>query len=143
MGRDVWDPERYARFEGERQRPFLDLLEMVGEWPHARAVDLGCGTGELTAVLHRTTGARSTLGIDRSARMLDGVREHTGDGLAFARADLAALPFAPGATFDLVFSYAALHWVEDHPALLRSLAGRLAPGGVLAVQVPANHEHVS
>ena len=48
MSGDTWDPEKYARFAAERSRPFFDLLDLVTPIPGGRAVDLGCGPGELT-----------------------------------------------------------------------------------------------
>jgi trans-aconitate 2-methyltransferase len=64
-----------------------------------------------------------------------------GDGLRFEAGDIAR--FDPAGRFDLIFSNAALQWVPDHPALLRGLTRGLAPGGQLAVQVPANDDHPS
>jgi trans-aconitate 2-methyltransferase len=139
--RDVWRPDQYERFREERAAPFRALLALVSRRPGLRVLDLGCGTGEHTATLHAELGARATLGIDLSAAMLAQARARARPGLGFARADLAT--FAPARPVDLVFSNAALHWLPDHPALLRRLAGFLAPGGELAVQVPANHGHVS
>jgi trans-aconitate 2-methyltransferase len=64
-----------------------------------------------------------------------------GDGLRFEPGDLAS--FTVTQAYDVVFSNAALQWVPDHPALFRRLTGALKPGGQLAVQVPANHDHLS
>jgi trans-aconitate 2-methyltransferase len=143
---DPWDPARYERFAAERTAPFYDLLALVRPIPGGRAVDLGCGTGALTADLHRRSGARETLGLDSSAAMLERASAVTEDGLSFAQGDLARLgePGEPGGgRWDLVFSNAALQWVPDHPGLLARLTATLAPGGQLAVQVPRNHDHVS
>ena len=71
MSKDVWKPELYAKFRAERSRPFYDLLAMVRTRPGMRVVDLGCGTGELTAEAHKRLQARSTLGIDSSPAMLE------------------------------------------------------------------------
>src|SRR5919201_301947 len=68
--RDAWDPDRYRRFAGERSAPFWDLLDLVRPVPGGRVVDLGCGSGELTAELHRALAAAETLGLDSSAAML-------------------------------------------------------------------------
>ena len=46
---DTWDPDTYHRFQAERRQPFDDLLALVEPVPSGRVVDLGCGTGELTA----------------------------------------------------------------------------------------------
>lgn len=138
---DTWDPATYARFAAERAKPFFDLLDLVAPIPGGRAVDLGCGPGELTAELHRRTGAAETLGIDSSDAMLAKAAPHAGGGLRFERGDIAT--FAPAEPFDLVFSNAAYHWVPDHPALLARLTRFLKPGGQLAFQVPDNWDHAS
>lgn len=136
---DTWDPVQYRRFAAERRRPFDELLALVDPAPGGTAVDLGCGTGELTAELHRHLGAASTVGVDTSPAMLEQARTHTVAGLRFELADLAT--WEPEAPLDVVFANASLQWVPDHPALLARLAGLLVPGGQLAFQVPANHDH--
>jgi trans-aconitate 2-methyltransferase len=136
-----WDPAQYERFKDERSRPFFDLLGLVAPVPGGKVVDLGCGTGELTRALHEKVGAAETLGIDISAEMLARTSAFAGGGLRFERADLAE--FSAPATYDVVFANAALHWIPDHPALFRRLTASLRPGGQLAVQVPANHDHLS
>jgi trans-aconitate 2-methyltransferase len=139
---DPWDPARYERFRDERAAPFRALLAGIAPCPGGLALDLGCGTGALTAELHTATGAHLTVGIDASESMLVRARTHAdGGGLAFVRADLAA--FAPRAPVDLVASNAALHWLADHARLLPRLLEWLAPGGGLAVQVPSNDAHAS
>lgn len=107
-----------------------------------RVLDLGCGTGELTRVLHDRLGARETLGLDRSAAMLERSGAYSGRGVSFEQGDLGT--FTTSRTgWDLVFSNAALHWVDDHAALLERLTRAVTPGGQLAVQVPANFDHAS
>ena len=138
---DTWEPERYARFAAERARPFFDLLDLVTPIPGARAVDLGCGTGELTAELHRRTGAAETHGVESSKAMLAKAAAHADGGLRFERGDISA--FAPAEPYDLVFSNAAYHWLPDHPKLLARLTGFVKPGGQLAFQVPDNFDHAS
>jgi trans-aconitate 2-methyltransferase len=138
---DTWDPVQYERFERERAAPFFDLLDLVEPCPSGRVVDLGCGTGELTRALHERTEARTTLGIDSSAAMLERSAAYASDGLSFESGDIAE--WAPSEPFDVVFSNAALHWIDDHRALFARLTSALAPGGQLAVQVPANHDHPS
>jgi len=105
-----------------------------------RVVDLGCGTGELSARLHHELAAGETLGIDRSEAMLARARPRAEGGLRFEAGDIAA--FAARAAYDLVFSNAALHWVDD-TALFARLTAALRPGGQLAVQMPANFDHPS
>jgi trans-aconitate 2-methyltransferase len=138
-----WNPEQYGRFRGERARPFFDLLGLVRPEPGMRVVDLGCGTGELTQALHRRLAARETVGIDNSPRMLEQATAFVGDGLRFRAGDIADFAAEASGRYDLIFSNAALHWVPDHESLLRRLAGMLTETGQLAVQVPANDDHLS
>jgi trans-aconitate 2-methyltransferase len=141
MAHDPWSPYQYERFRAERQQPFWDLLALVRPEPGMRVVDLGCGTGNLTAVLHRELEARETIGIDSSEAMIARTADQRSPGLRFQRGDIAE--FAPAGTVDVVFSNAALHWVPDHEQLFARLTGALCAGGQLAVQMPANHDHPS
>ncbi len=132
-----WDPTVYLQYADERLRPALDLLARVPLATAARVVDLGCGAGNVTAILKRRFPAANVTGIDGSAPMLARARQATPD-CAFVQADIAA--WAPGQPPDLLYSNAALHWLGDHAALLPRLLATLAPGGVLAVQMPAMHD---
>ena len=140
---DVWNPAQYERFVAERRQPFDDLLALVTPTPGGTAVDLGCGTGELTVELHRHLGAASTLGIDSSAAMLEHALglAHDTAGVRFEVGDLST--FTTEQPLDVLFANAALQWVPDHVPLLARLSTLLAPGGQLAIQVPYNHDHLS
>lgn len=140
-GMDTWSPDQYARFRNERSQPFFDLLALVEPRPGMTAVDLGCGTGELTRAMHRHLGAAATLGIDASEAMLARAATSAEPSLIFQKHDIAT--FAPEATFDLVFSNAALQWVPDHDRLIPRLLGLVRPGGQIAFQMPMNDDHVS
>jgi trans-aconitate 2-methyltransferase len=143
MSKDVWNPERYGRFRNERSQPFFDLLDLVQPVPESRVVDLGCGAGDLTAEAHRRLGARSTLGLDSSAAMLEKARGQTAPGLSFALGEIAEFGPTSSEGWDIVLSNAALQWLPDHPGLLAGISRALPPGGQLAVQVPANQDHPS
>ena len=139
---DTWDPRQYDKFAREREQPFFDLLALVQPRPGMRVVDLGCGTGTLTRAMHEQLGARETVGIDRSASMLAGTKEAAPPpGLRFEVGTIetfVAHSSPPG--WDLIFSNAALHWVDGHERLIEQLAAALAPRGQLAFQVPAQHD---
>lgn len=141
----AWDPGLYARFEAERSQPFHDLAALVRPQAGMRVIDLGCGSGELTAWLHGHVGAASTLGVDSSEAMLERARSHSARGLAFEAGDIDRLESASWGKrqYDLVFSNAALQWVPDHEALFPRLRSLVAPGGQFAVQMPANEGHIS
>ena len=139
MAPSTWNPEQYARFRDERSQPYYDLLALVRPRPAMRVVDLGCGTGELTRVLHERLQARETVGIDSSETMLAKSAAFAGNGLRFEQGDIAQ--FQPDHEYDVIFSNAALHWLPDHEALLSRLTRGITPGGQLAFQVPANDDH--
>jgi trans-aconitate 2-methyltransferase len=134
-----WDPGQYEKFAAERAQPFFDLLALVQPVPGGEVIDLGCGTGELTARLHAHVQAASTVGIDNSQAMLDRAAPRARAGLRFETGDIGR--FDSENRFDVIFANAALHWTPDHPALLARLSRGLRPGGQLAVQVPANADH--
>lgn len=138
---DAWDPGQYEKFASQRAQPFFDLLALLTPVPVGRVVDLGCGTGELTARLHEQSGAAETVGIDSSDSMLERADAHATAGLRFETGDIAQ--FDADGTWDVIAANASLHWLPDHRALIRRLAVGLRPGGQLAVQVPANPDHPS
>src|SRR5689334_21651287 len=110
-----WNPAQYGRFSQERSQPFFDLMSLVEQRGGMRIVDLGCGTGALTADLHRAMQASATIGVDSSASMLAEAARHAMPGLSFLQRDLrefAAQAEHRGA-FDLVLSNAALQWVPE------------------------------
>ena len=130
-----WDPDLYTRFEDERTRPAADLLGRVALRSPRLAVDLGCGPGNSTELILRRFPDAEVVGLDTSAAMLDSARRRL-PALRFEAADAAT--WTPRRPPDLIFANAVLQWVPDHPTLLPRLFGLLAPGGVLAVQMPDN-----
>ena len=138
MKRDSWNPEQYERFRDERSKPFFDLMELVRPRAGMRVVDLGCGTGDLTLLLHKHLQAGETLGIDNSEAMLAKAKTFAGEGLRFDKQSID--DFGADHSYDLVFSNAAMHWVLNHEELLGRLTRALAEGGQIAIQVPANQD---
>jgi trans-aconitate 2-methyltransferase len=139
---DTWNPEQYAKFQREREQPFIDLLEMVRPMANMRVVDLGCGAGRLTRLLHAHLHARETIGIDQSPRMIQAaLQEPPPAGLRFQIGDIAT--FKAEAEYDLLISSSALQWVEGHDELIGRFSRALRPGGQLVFQVPAMDDHPS
>lgn len=131
----AWDPSQYLKFSGQRLRPALDLLARVPLGNPATIVDLGCGAGNVTRHLaERWPEARIT-GVDSSTEMLAEARAAL-PNIEWIEANLAY--WRPGAKVDLIYSNAALHWLPDHDTRFPRLLDDLAPGGVLAAQMPRN-----
>jgi trans-aconitate 2-methyltransferase len=130
-----WDPRQYLRWSDHRVRPAVDLVQRVPVERPARVVDLGCGTGNVTALLRRRWPEARVTGVDASAAMLARARA-SDTGVDWHQAEIGA--WSPPVPVDVLFSNAALHWLDDHAALLPRLLGLVAPGGALAVQMPRN-----
>lgn len=134
-----WNPETYHKFQAERSAPFVDLLSLVKVREGLRVIDLGCGTGELTRQLADALPNSDVLGIDNSREMLSRAEAHVRPGLRFEYGTIEKV----SGEWDLMFSHAAVHWVEDHRSLIPRLLSMVAPGGQLAVQMPSNHGHAT
>lgn len=131
-----WNPETYGRFRDFRLRPALDLLGRIGHLPPGDVIDLGCGAGAVASALRSRFHDHRLIGVDTSPAMLE-TADDTGAYDALQRDDIADwVPETPPA---LIYSNAALHWLDDHATLLPRLAQTLVPGGTLAVQMPAQH----
>lgn len=131
-----WDPTQYLAFADHRQRPAVDLLSHISLLAPATVYDLGCGPGTMTKLLRKRFPAAIIVGVDGSDAML--ARAATlAPGNEWLQADIAS--WTPRQPADLIFSNAALHWLDQHQRLLPQLMGYLTPGGVLAVQMPRNH----
>lgn len=133
----AWEPDRYLKFEDERFAPFEDLWKLVRVREGLKVVDLGCGTGALTARLSERLPGSDVVGVDSSSEMLEKASSLARPGLRFERRTIEGL----SGRWDLLFSNAAIHWVEDHPALARKLLSHVAPGGQMVLQFPSNHHH--
>jgi trans-aconitate 2-methyltransferase len=130
-----WDPDRYLTYADERGRPFVDLVSRVAAEAPGEVVDLGCGPGNLTALLAERWPAARVAGVDSSPSMIESARAARPE-LAFEVGDLR--DWAPARPVDVLVSNATLQWVPDHLALLPRLLEQVSEGGWLAFQVPGN-----
>jgi trans-aconitate 2-methyltransferase len=131
-----WNPEQYRRFAAERAQPFLDLLARISAGSIERAVDLGCGPGEFTALAAQQLEVAEMVGIDNSSAMLDRAAAHVSHRVRFEFGDIAE--WTSSEDHDLILAAASLQWVPDHADVIARWAAALRPGGQLAIQVPAN-----
>jgi trans-aconitate 2-methyltransferase len=130
----IWDPAVYERYKVYRDRPALDLLlQIPGDLDPDEIWDLGCGTGEHAALLAARHPGAQVHGMDTSAEMLAKAKGRPA-AVEWIQGDIAA--FAPAVAPDLIFTNAALQWLPDHEVLFPRLVASLAPGGVLACQIP-------
>lgn len=132
-----WNPGLYLRFADHRQRPALDLLDRVPLAAPRIAWDLGCGTGAVARLMAGRWPEASVHGLDHSREMLAKASAEP-SRVAWVEADLR--DWVPDAPPDLLYSNATLQWVDGHRDLFPRLAGLVAPGGCLAVQMPCNFD---
>jgi len=135
----TWDPGQYLRFDDLRTRPALDLIARIPAIEPSAVWDLGCGTGAITHSLLLRWPQAAVHGLDSSPQMLDRAREN-GD-IEWLCGEIET--WSPDQPVDVLFSNAALHWVDDHESLFPRLFEFVASGGVFAVQMPRNHHEPS
>ena len=130
-----WNPTQYLAFADHRLRPVVDLLNRVPTQDVELVVDLGCGAGNATKFLRAAWPKAEIIGVDSSPEMLQRARDED-PGVDWVEADIAT--WQPPRPVSVLFSNAALHWLDGHEALIPKLAGHVEPGGCLALQMPAN-----
>ena len=131
-----WNAAEYAANSAVQQiwaREVIARLHLRGD---EHVLDVGCGDGKVTAELARAVPRGRVLGVDASPEMIAFAQQAFPaskiPNLAFQIRDARKLG-AVGGDFHLVFSNAALHWVDDHEAILRGAAAVLKPGGRLVI----------
>lgn len=131
----TWQPEQYLKFARPRLRPALDLLARIAHSAPRHVYDLGCGTGNVTRFLAQRWPDAMITGVDDSAEMLAQAATSL-QSATWIKQSLAT--WRPEQPADVIYSNAALHWLPHHEQLFPALVNALAPGGVLAVQMPRN-----
>jgi len=116
------------------------VLQELRAHPARRVLDVGCGTGDLTARLRHELGADLVAGCDFSGGMLEQAAART-RRVQWLQGDAAHLPCNDG-SFDAVVSTEAFHWFPDPDAALHQFHRVLAPDGralvaLVNVRVPA------
>ena len=128
-----WNPEDYARNSSAQLVWARELISRMAFTGSEAVLDVGCGDGKITAEFARVLPRGFVLGVDSSAEFIAYASEHyprsSFASLHFQQMDARALEL--DREFDLIFSNAALHWVDDHRAFLRGAAEHLHPNGRL------------
>lgn len=136
-----WDPKVYLQFKEIRFKPFFDLMHLVAAKDLQNSIDIGCGTGEQTAMLSKTFETATFLGIDSSAEMLAESKQFESERLSFKLNTIEEFSESES-NWDLIFSNAALQWSDNHSDLFPRLISKLNTGGQLAVQMPFQKENI-
>jgi len=149
----TWNPDQYLKFGDERTRPCRELASRIDVSPVRTVIDLGCGPGNSTRILKSLWPDARITGLDSSRDMIQAAQaampedrwvvgsiSEWATGAAERATGVTEQATGVAGQFDVVFSNAAMQWVEDHETVYPELLDRVAPGGVLAVQVPGNHD---
>jgi trans-aconitate methyltransferase len=129
---DRWDSALYDDRHSFVWKKAADLIDLLDPQPGERILDLGCGTGHLTAQIAERRA--EVIGLDASASMIAQARQNY-PKLKFVLAD--ARKFELGSGFDAVFSNAALHWIPEPAPVIASVARALKPGGRFVLEMGA------
>jgi len=132
-----WDAANYARISGLQKAMAEEVLGLLDlSWP-ANVLDVGCGNGKVTAEIAARLPQGSIVGIDASCNMIDSASSQFGlpayRNLSFLVADARCLPFK--ATFDLIVSFNALHWIHRQEEALRALRSVVTPEGEAQIRL--------
>jgi len=136
-----WDPDQYLQYADQRLRPALDLLARVPLREAHTIFDLGCGPGTISPYIRSAFAGADIEGVDSSPKMLEAAQQHNEPDITWVQADIAS--WQPQISADLIYSNAALQWLDDHEHLFARLMGFVTPGGVLAVQMPNQFDQPS
>lgn len=131
-----WDPSDYEKSSSAQYRWAMDLVSRLDLREDERVLDVGCGDGKITAQLASRLPKGEVLGIDLSRDMIDFAKgrypSKTYSNLDFQLGDANKLDF--NKEFDLVVSFACLHWVKDHLPVLKGIGRSLVPSGRVLLQ---------
>jgi len=130
-----WNAADYAANSAVQQSWARELITKLNLRGDEHILDVGCGDGKVTAEIARALPRGSVTGADASPQMIEFAKKTfpagTFPNLRFRVIDARKIKL--GRKFDFFFSNAALHWVDDHQAILRGAASVLKPGGRLVV----------
>lgn len=131
-----WSPADYEKSSSAQYKWAIHLLNGLYLAGDEKVLDIGCGDGKISAEIAARVNQGSVLGIDSSQDMIDYARSRypaeRHPNLAFRWGDASHLDF--NHEFDLVVSFACLHWVKDHVAVLKGIRDSLRSSGRFLLQ---------
>jgi trans-aconitate methyltransferase len=132
---NVWNAAGYAAHSAVQQSWARELIAQLNLRGDEHVLDVGCGDGKVTAEIARAVPRGHVVGTDASPQMIAFAEKmfpaKKNPNLEFHVLDARKIKWPR--PFDLIFSNAALHWVDDHEKVLRGAAAVLKPGGQLVV----------
>lgn len=130
----AWDSDLYLKFAEERKQPCIDLLSRLDR-EFKKILDLGCGPGNSTENLLKKYNTATVIGFDSDNNMLEKAKNYHPD-LEFVKGCAPTDFNKLIGKFDLVFSNACIHWIENQENLIDEVYKILNAKGIFAVQIP-------
>ena len=128
-----WNPELYLKFDKERTQPSIDLVSRISCENPDKIVDIGCGPGNSTQILHHRWPNADIVGVDNSPAMIKKVStDYPNQSWLLFDAGKDSMD----EKFDIIFSNATIQWIPNHEELIKRFSNQLNDRGVLAVQLP-------
>jgi SAM-dependent methyltransferase len=126
--------QAYRQFMGRFSAPLASLFaDTVGVADGQRALDVGCGSGALTAVLVDRLGVERVCAADPSVPFVDAVRrDYPSMDVRLCQAE--GLPFADAA-FDVVLAQLVVHFMTNPVVGISEMARTAVPGGIVGANV--------
>jgi len=131
-----WNPSDYERNSSAQERAAEAVISRLNLRGDEHILDIGCGDGKVTAKMAALVPRGRATGVDSSPEMIDFAQKRFPPAeyanLRFERADAQNLTYS--GKFDMVVSFACLHWIKDHLAVLKGIERSLKPGGRMLIQ---------
>ncbi len=136
MAKFKWNADEYAKFSSQQEKWADELLAKIDLKGNENVLDLGCGDGRITVKIAEAVENGSVVGVDNSEDMIRRAAHRFSrdkyPNLAFRVMDAKELHL--NEEFDVVFSNAALHWVDDHKKVMEAIFYCLKSGGRFLIQ---------
>lgn len=127
---EAWNGKTYSSNSSPQQSTAQLILETIDFVGDEHVLDLGCGSGNVTAFIAQQVPNGLVIGIDSSKSMIDSAQRHESSNLKFKHIHIQNCIF-PENSFHFVMSFLCLHWIEDLKGILQKVEFILKPGGRL------------
>lgn len=145
---DRWDPIDYEKNSDFQYQSAMADLERLTIKANQKILDIGCGSGKITAALAKRVHAGKVTGLDVSQKMIQYAQQQyqSLENLMFVAMDAEALQFGPHGLkqfdYDWVVSFWALSWIKQHEKVISGITQCLKEGGTIFLLVPLNNRAI-